>query len=410
MYSIFMELSKLVDKLLFKHSYINLNDFDKGGIYLIKSTKSNNVYVGKTYKSFIKRLLEHQYSILKGISRNRHMMRAVHKYGISTFEVHVIEFLPNELQKIAKEIKNHKKYELQHPDEFEKLNTWLNEKEIYWIAYYRKIGNVYNQNDGGNGGLNPDKDVRYRMSKGISKSMKRYYAANPKAHERLSKQSKAYMSIPENRQHQSIKAKERFKNPKERKKISISGKKRFENPNEHIKISNGLKHYYATNPNALEQNRKSSIEMWKNPEKRANIINGLKNRFKKPGELEKHGERSKNYWKNKEYRNKVITSINLPEVKKMKGKHISQTKQKLSERNKNIMKSLLEPMFLLKPVFETLSLPAKWDMFYDILRIIESDKITKFDVNNAYIMLEKYSHIFNYRRYRYPNKNKKWNI
>lgn len=397
-----MELSKLVGKLLFVKSHIKLEDYSKGGIYVIKSTKSNNVYVGKTYKSFIGRFLGHQYGIIKGICHNKHFMRAVHKYGFETFELYIIDFLPEDLQKIAWKIKNHKKYELEHPGEYKKVNNWLNEKEIYWIAYYRKVANVYNQNDGGGGGLNPDKEVRERAGKHISISMKEYYATTPEAHERLSRQSKSYMAIPENRQHASDKAIERFKRPGEREKASIISKKRFEDPNEHAKISNGLKLYYQTDPNAIEVNRQSSIEMWKVPTKRKNIITGMKNRFKKSGALEKHGEQTKNNWKNENYRNKVIASINDPEVKKRKGKHISETKTMLGKLQKLRMKSLLEMLFILNPKFETLSIASKWVLFYDVLSLIEKHKFTQFTIKEANILLETYSDILQYCRYRYP--------
>ena len=390
-----MELHKLIDKLLFNYSHIQFNDFNKGGIYLIKSTKSNNVYVGKTYKSFIGRFLLHQHALIKGKVHNKHLLRAVNKYGIDTFELHILEFLPNDLQQIAYKIKNHKRYELEHPGEYVKVDNWLNEKERYWIAYYKKIGGIYNQNDGGNGGLNPNKDVRHRMSKGISKSMKRYYENTPEAHERLSKQSKNYMSIPENRQYHSRKTKERFEDPNERLKISIANIKRFEDPNEHVKISNGLKRYYETDPNAIETNRQSSIEMWKVPEKRNNIITGMKNRFKKPGELEKHGERSKNNWKNEEYRNKVITSINDPEVKVRKGKHISETKTQIGIKQKLKMKSLLEPVFFLYPKFETLSIPSKWKLFH---------KFNEFYIKEAAYLLDIYRDKLTYSKYRYPKR------
>lgn len=402
-----MELSKLVGKLLFDKSHIKIKDFSKGGIYLIKSTKSNNVYVGKTYKSFIGRLLEHQYSIIKGTYHNKHLMRAVNKYGFETFELYIIDFLPEDLQKIAWKIKNHKKYELEHPGEYKKVNNWLNEKEIYWIAHYRKVANVYNQNDGGGGGLNPDKEVRECAGKHISISMKEYYASTPEAHERLSRQSKSYMAIPENRQHASDRAIKRFQNPNERKKLSISQNKRYEDPNEHVKISNGLKLYYQTDPNAIEINRQSSIEMWKVPTKRKNIITGMKNRFKRPGELEKHGERSRNNWKNENYRNKVISSINDPKVKKRKGKHISETKTMLGNLRKLRMRSLLEMIFILNPKFETLSMSSKWLLFYDLLSLIEKHKFAQFTIKEANILLETYYDILHYRRYRYPKSYSK---
>ena len=386
-----MELTKLISKLKFEHSEIKDKDFNKGGIYIIKSKCSEYVYIGKTYKSFIGRILGHQHSILKGKYHNVHLMRSIHKYGIENFSVSVIEFLPDFLQKIAWQVKSHKQYALEHPNEYKNLSKWLDKHERYWIAHFRKVGKVFNQNDGGNGGLNPSKDVRNRMSQNISASMKRYYSEHPEASLRLSKQTKTYFSNPEIREIYSLKAKKRFEKKEEHEKMSIAMKKRFEKKEEHEKISKSLKRRYKEIPEYLEKNRQTSIEMWKDDTIREHIITGMKRRFKKEGELEKHGNRSREYWKNPEYRNKVITSINKPEVKLRKGKHVSQTKRKQGKEKRLILKSLLYMLYMIIPYTEHMTIKKKQDAFYHLVNIISSKHEIDIDVYKLIDILYEYN-------------------
>lgn len=374
-----MELSKLVGKLLFNKSNIKVEDFSKGGIYLIKSTKSNNVYVGKTYKSFVGRLLEHQYSILKGTCTNKHLMRAVNKYGFDTFELYILDFLPNDLQNIAWKIKNHKKYELEHPGEYKKILNWLNEKEVYWVNYYKKASNVYNQNDGGNGG-NPTKEVRQAIGKATKERWEDpEYKKNTSnsIHESYTEELREYIGKT---------SKERWQDP-EYKEATIASMKQAANTDE-----------------AKERNSTRFKNLWKQEDYRNKMINIQNERVKDPLYLEKLSKANTGKKRTNETKQKLSESITKayendpnyaktlsikqskkmenPEYRRQIGKAESETKKEIYQRKLRQLKSLLLFLYAYEPRLEKMSIKSKWKMFYELLKHIEKLNVSSFTMND----------------------------
>ena len=95
-------------------------------IYKITNLINNKVYIGKTTKTIEWRFKKHCYDAKKNPNTKNHFHRALLKYGPENF---IIEQIDSADTKIA-----------------------LNEKEQYWINYYRSIINGYNMTPGGDGG------------------------------------------------------------------------------------------------------------------------------------------------------------------------------------------------------------------------------------------------------------------
>lgn len=102
-----------------------------GYIYKITNLVNNKAYIGQTKQPIQVRWDAHIYAAFREEDDNRYYLhRAIHKYGVENFKFEVLE---------------------------EVLNTQLNEREIYWIAYfhtyrYDKLGNQsYNLTRGGKG-------------------------------------------------------------------------------------------------------------------------------------------------------------------------------------------------------------------------------------------------------------------
>ena len=99
-----------------------------GFIYKVTNTKNQKVYIGQTRVSVDQRFKQHLYDSKKNwTSENRPFYNAIKKYGDESFIVETIEEVPNEQ---------------------------LNEREKYWIQYYRsyvhdKQCNGYNATLGG---------------------------------------------------------------------------------------------------------------------------------------------------------------------------------------------------------------------------------------------------------------------
>lgn len=95
-----------------------------GIVYKIQHRESGKIYVGKTSRTLDERMNEHTKK--SRATSNSYIDRAISKYGIDAFDVDVIEECDSE----------------------EKLN----EREIYWIAFYNcKKPNGYNLTNGGEG-------------------------------------------------------------------------------------------------------------------------------------------------------------------------------------------------------------------------------------------------------------------
>lgn len=98
-----------------------------GYIYKITNLINNKIYIGKTLKDVYSRFAEHIRTSRNEDCENRPLYKAMKKYGVENFKV-------EEIEKVAV------------TDGHE-----LNEREIYWIAYYNSYENGYNATLGGDG-------------------------------------------------------------------------------------------------------------------------------------------------------------------------------------------------------------------------------------------------------------------
>lgn len=111
----------------------------KGFIYKITNRVNNKVYIGQTHFTIEHRFKQH----IKNFNiehRQQPLYKAFAKYGIDNFYV-------EELEKV----------------ECDKLD----EREIYWIAYYDSFKNGYNATLGGNGQLYQWTDSQYEEIKSL---------------------------------------------------------------------------------------------------------------------------------------------------------------------------------------------------------------------------------------------------
>lgn len=93
-------------------------------IYQIKNTINNKVYIGQTQRTIEKR---YPYGRWWNNNTNKPLLRALKKYGANNFKILILE-------------------------RCDSLDS-LNEREIYWIKYYKKLNLCYNLSDGGKGPL-----------------------------------------------------------------------------------------------------------------------------------------------------------------------------------------------------------------------------------------------------------------
>lgn len=91
-------------------------------IYKITNNINNKIYVGKTEYSIEKRFKEHCNDAFKERCEKRPLYSAMRKYGVENFHIELIE-------------------ETNNPEE----------REIYWITYYKGYEDGYNATKGGDG-------------------------------------------------------------------------------------------------------------------------------------------------------------------------------------------------------------------------------------------------------------------
>jgi group I intron endonuclease len=94
------------------------------GIYGIRNTINDKIYIGKTGMNFGDRWDSHKSLLKNGKHENQHLQRAWDKYGADAFEFIIVE-------------------ECSVED--------LDVKEKHWIKYYKERGLSYNILDGGDG-------------------------------------------------------------------------------------------------------------------------------------------------------------------------------------------------------------------------------------------------------------------
>lgn len=96
----------------------------KIGIYGIYNTENNKIYIGKTGMNFGDRWDSHRSLLRNNKHDNPYLQHAWNKYGEESFEFIIVE---------------------------ECTVDELDDKEKYWIKYYKEQGLSYNILDGGDG-------------------------------------------------------------------------------------------------------------------------------------------------------------------------------------------------------------------------------------------------------------------
>lgn len=92
-----------------------------GIIYKITNTENGKMYIGQTKQRLCDRWADHKKNFLT-LQDNMAIHKAMYKYGKSSFVLEEIEKCDNDL---------------------------LDEREIYWIAFYDTYHNGYNSTPGG---------------------------------------------------------------------------------------------------------------------------------------------------------------------------------------------------------------------------------------------------------------------
>lgn len=106
--------------------------YSRIGIYGIRNIINHKIYIGKTGMNFGDRWDNHKALLRNNKHDNPHLQAAWNKYGEENFEFIIIE---------------------------DCVVEDLNDKEIYWIKYYRDRDLSYNIHDGGDGGYNLGKHL-----------------------------------------------------------------------------------------------------------------------------------------------------------------------------------------------------------------------------------------------------------
>ena len=94
-------------------------------VYKVTNIQNSKLYIGKTTDSIKQRWKRHIEDAISG-RLDTHFARAIRKWGEDSFVIEEIDTADNEEE--------------------------LNQKEIYWIAFYDSAKNGYNKTDGGEGG------------------------------------------------------------------------------------------------------------------------------------------------------------------------------------------------------------------------------------------------------------------
>lgn len=106
------------------------------GIYCITNIVNNKKYIGYSI-DISRRWTTHRRDLRNNKHENSHLQHAQNKYGVDAFEYSIIEECDRE---------------------------HLKEREIYWIAFYDSKNSGYNLSDGGDGIVNPPKDIGKKIS------------------------------------------------------------------------------------------------------------------------------------------------------------------------------------------------------------------------------------------------------
>ena len=127
---------------------------NKAGIYKWENKINHKCYIGQA-KDLNRRLMHHLSNIKTG-RYNTPLYKAVTKYGVNNFNITIVEVL----------------------EASDDLNERLDEREIYYIEYYKSYKEGYNQTKGGDGGITGYKfteEQRKRVSENSKKQAKLLY-------------------------------------------------------------------------------------------------------------------------------------------------------------------------------------------------------------------------------------------
>ena len=103
-----------------------------GYIYYISNSINDKLYIGKTIETLEERFKEHCRASRRQSCEKRPLYRAMRKYGVDKFSIHLIEIV---------NVSN------------------LSDREIYWIDYYDSYHNGYNATRGGDGKILIDNNM-----------------------------------------------------------------------------------------------------------------------------------------------------------------------------------------------------------------------------------------------------------
>lgn len=130
----------------------------EGIIYKIENLVNGKVYIGQTSKSFKRRIQSHLAKLRGNYHNNTHLQSSFRKYGEDNFKSEILEICP--------------------------LNE-LDDREIYWIYFYKEIKCCYNFEDGGN----LKKIISIETRDKLSKASKRMWS-NEDTREKITKRLK----------------------------------------------------------------------------------------------------------------------------------------------------------------------------------------------------------------------------
>lgn len=234
------------------------------GIYAIKNKINNKLYIGKSIDVNVRYYSRHRKNLINNNHGNDHLQKSWNKYGEQNFEFYIIEECSEEK---------------------------LNEREIYWINYYKSYNNKYGYNMtlGGDGGslIQESRDKISKKLKGrkltlehrkkISKVVRnRKYP--PEFGQKISEILKGHIVTQETCEKISNKCKGYKHTEEAKRKISEANKNRSQETLDKISKSN-------TGKKRSEEVRKKMIEAAKkrkpiSEETKLKISNTLKNKNK----------------------------------------------------------------------------------------------------------------------------------
>lgn len=118
----------------------------KCGIYCIRNTVNNKVYIGKS-KNIYKRIIQHKHLLkIRSKDENEYLINSYHKYGDNNFEYFVLEFLDNNEELVAK-------------------------RELYWMKIYNSLNpqKGYNLRSDSNSRMIVHKKTKNKITKRLKK-------------------------------------------------------------------------------------------------------------------------------------------------------------------------------------------------------------------------------------------------